>query len=85
MGSLITLDGYELFDGELCVRESCGDKVVLLELGKSFSIKLRLELFQNVGECCERVIESRSAPRYDRKHKTKGNCKQKIKIIKSTH
>jgi len=52
MGSLIRLDGRELFDGELGVRESSRSKVALFELGKSLRIKLGLELFQNVREFC---------------------------------
>ena len=77
MGSLISLDGDELFDSELGVRESRVGKVFFFELGKGLGIKLGLELFQNVGECYERKggdrIEVSSAARYDRKHKTKTN------------
>jgi len=53
MGRFIGLDRYELFNGELGIRESGGDKVAFFKLGESLRIKLGLELFQNIGECCE--------------------------------
>jgi len=55
MGSFITLDIHELLNGELGVRESGGGKITFFKLGKSFSIKLGLELLQNIREFCERV------------------------------
>ena len=72
MGSFISLDRQELLDGELGVRESGSDKIAFFKLGKSFSIKLGLELFQNIREFCK-VIESTSARAghgYDQKHET---------------
>jgi hypothetical protein len=50
MGSFIALDGQELLNGELRACETSIGKIAFFELGKSFSIKLGLELFQNVRE-----------------------------------
>jgi len=82
MGSFIGLDRYELFDSELGVRESGGEKVAFFELGESLRVKLGLELFQNVGECCkwEGVIEVSSAVEYDRKQKANANYEKIIRI-----
>ena len=63
MGSFIRLDGHELLDGELGVRESSLNKVAFFELGEGFGVKFGLELFQNVRKCW--MIESMSAPRSD--------------------
>ena len=45
MSSLIGLNGHELFNGKLGVRESSRGEIAFFELGKSFGIKLGLELF----------------------------------------
>ena len=55
MGSFITLDNQKLLNGELCAREASGGKIAFFELGKSFGIKLGLELFQDIREFCDRV------------------------------
>ena len=75
MGSFIDLDGQELFNGELGVWKSSSDKIAFFELGKSFGIKLGLELFQNIREFCvsegDRIkVSSALGYGYDRKHET---------------
>jgi len=52
MYSLITLDGYELLNGKLGVREPSSEKIAFFEFGESLCIKLGLELLQNVREFC---------------------------------
>jgi len=84
MGSFITLDTQELFDGDLRVRESGGGEIALFKLGKSLGVKLGLELFQDVCEFC--VIElklARAGYSYD--HQTQKRNKVVRAKEKGTH
>lgn len=50
MGGFITLDAHKLLNGELRAGKSSSGKITFIELGKCLRVKLRLELFQNIGE-----------------------------------
>ena len=78
MGSFIALDTQKLLNGELGVRESSGDKVAFLKLCKRFSIKLGLELFQDIREFYVIGFKSARAGYGDDHQQTKTQNRNKV-------
>jgi hypothetical protein len=66
MGRLVELDGLELLDGD--VRRQTGTfKVGRLEFLQGLPVKLRLEIFEDKGKFCQKLVNppERQQPRID--------------------